>query len=106
MPACVVRVSRICSRVGSTTTGAVCRSLSTSSGSIDFGRSASGPTTARFARRKSRFGPPTMIARDEPYCLFLDELNSSSPEVQKAFYSLILDRRIGAYELPPGSIVI
>jgi len=26
--------------------------------------------------------------------------------VQKAFYSLILDRRIGAYELPPGSIVI
>ena len=55
---------------------------------------------------RSRFAPPEMIARDEPYCLFLDELNSSGPEVQKAFYSLILDRRIGAYELPPGSIVI
>ncbi len=55
---------------------------------------------------RSRFAPPESIARDEPYCLFLDELNSSSPEVQKAFYSLILDRRIGAYELPEGSIVI
>ncbi|MEV4636726.1 MoxR family ATPase [Actinoplanes sp. NPDC049548] len=55
---------------------------------------------------RSRFAPPESIARDEPYCLFLDELNSSGPDVQKAFYSLILDRRIGAYELPPGSIVI
>ena len=55
---------------------------------------------------RSRFAPPEMIARTEPYCLFLDELNSSSPDVQKAFYSLILDRRIGAYELPEGSIVI
>ncbi|AGZ44831.1 ATP-binding protein [Actinoplanes friuliensis] len=55
---------------------------------------------------RSRFAPPESIARDEPYCLFLDELNSSSPEVQKAFYSLILDRRIGTYELPAGSIVI
>lgn len=55
---------------------------------------------------RSRFAPPEMIARAEPYCLFLDELNASSPDVQKAFYSLILDRRIGAYELPAGSIVI
>lgn len=55
---------------------------------------------------RSRFAPPESIARDDPYCLFLDELNSSAPEVQKAFYSLILDRRIGTYELPAGSIVI
>ncbi|GAA4976893.1 MoxR family ATPase [Actinoplanes utahensis] len=55
---------------------------------------------------RSRFAPPESIARDEPYCLFLDELNSSGPDVQKAFYSLILDRRIGDYELPAGSIVI
>ncbi len=55
---------------------------------------------------RSRFAPPAAIARDIPYCLFLDELNASSPEVQKAFYSLILDRRIGEYELPPGSVVI
>ncbi|MFC4057623.1 AAA family ATPase [Planomonospora corallina] len=55
---------------------------------------------------RSRFAPPESIARDEPYCLFLDELNASAPEVQKAFYSLILDRRLGTYELPAGSIVI
>ncbi|MGX2993652.1 ATP-binding protein [Streptomyces sp. JNUCC 64] len=55
---------------------------------------------------RSVFCPPETIARDEPYCLFLDELNASAPDVQKAFYSLILDRRIGGYELPEGSLVI
>lgn len=55
---------------------------------------------------KSIFCPPRMIARDEPYCLFLDELNACSQEVQKAFYSLILERRIGEYHMPEGSIVI
>lgn len=55
---------------------------------------------------RSRFAPPEGIARQEAYCLFLDELNASSAEVQKAFYSLILDRRIGDYHLPEGSIVI
>ena len=54
----------------------------------------------------SRFCPPAMIARQEPYCLFLDELNACSHEVQKAFYSLIHERRVGEYELPAGSIVI
>jgi hypothetical protein len=47
-----------------------------------------------------------MIAREEPYCLFLDELNACSQEVQKAFYSLIHDRRVGEYFLPEGSIII
>ena len=55
---------------------------------------------------KSRFCPPTLIARDEPYVLFLDELNASSHEVQKAFYSLILERRVGEYQLHPGSVII
>lgn len=55
---------------------------------------------------KSEFFPPAMIAREEPYCLFLDELNASSPEVAKAFYSLIHERRIGSYHLPKGSIII
>lgn len=54
----------------------------------------------------SHFCPPRMIARSEPYCLFLDELNACSHEVQKAFYSLIHERRIGEYMLPPGSVVI
>ena len=55
---------------------------------------------------KSRFCPPETIARDEPYCLFLDELNASSHEVQKSFYSLIHERRVGDYRLHEGSIVI
>jgi MoxR-like ATPase len=55
---------------------------------------------------KSVFCPPRTIARDEAYCLFLDELNACSQEVQKAFYSLIHDRRIGEYALPQGSIII
>lgn len=55
---------------------------------------------------KSRFCPPRIIAREEPYCLFLDELNACSHEVQKAFYSLILDKRVGEYTMPAGSIVI
>lgn len=42
----------------------------------------------------------------EPYVLFLDELNACTQEVQKAFYSLIHERRIGEYHLPEGSIVI
>jgi hypothetical protein len=54
----------------------------------------------------SRFCPPSLIARPDPYCLFLDELNACTHEVQKAFYSLIQDRRIGEFELPKGSIVI
>lgn len=54
----------------------------------------------------SEFLPPKMIARKDPYVLFLDELNACSQEVQKAFYSLIHEKRIGEYHLPQGSIVI
>lgn len=54
----------------------------------------------------SVFCPPRMIARDEPYVLFLDELNGCTQEVQKSFYSLIYERRIGEYHLPEGSVVI
>lgn len=54
----------------------------------------------------SQFLPPKMIARKEPYILFLDELNACTQEVQKAFYSLIHERRIGEYHLPEGSIVV
>jgi hypothetical protein len=55
---------------------------------------------------KSVFCPPRMIARDTPYLLFVDELNACSFEVQKAFYSLINDRRLGEYQLPDGSVVV
>lgn len=60
----------------------------------------------RITDEVSEFLPPKMIARKEPYVLFLDELNACSQEVQKAFYSLIYERRIGEYLLPEGSVVI
>jgi hypothetical protein len=60
----------------------------------------------RIEEGRSVFCPPRMIARDEPYLLFVDELNACSFEVQKAFYSLINDRRLGEYRLPEGSIVV
>ena len=37
----------------------------------------------------SRFCPPAQIVHTRPFCLFLDELNACTQEVQKAFYSLI-----------------
>ena len=53
----------------------------------------------------TEFCPPAAILRDEPFLLFIDELNSAVPDVQKTFYSLILDRRLGDYVLPEGSRV-
>jgi hypothetical protein len=54
----------------------------------------------------TEFCPPKAILRSEPFLLFIDELNSAVPDVQKAFYSLILDRRLGDYVLPAGSRVV
>jgi hypothetical protein len=54
----------------------------------------------------TEFCPPRAILRSEPFLLFIDELNSAVPDVQKAFYSLILDRRLGDYTLPEGSRVV
>ena len=51
----------------------------------------------------SQFCPPRSIARQEPYVLFLDELNACTSEVQKAFYSLIHERRIGEYQIRRAS---
>lgn len=38
--------------------------------------------------------------------LFLDELNNAPQAVQAPAYQLILDRRLGSYELPPGWTVV
>ena len=55
----------------------------------------------------SVFAPPRQIAgRKEPFILFIDEFNAAAPEVQKAFYSLITEQRLGEYQLPQGSIII
>lgn len=55
----------------------------------------------------SIFAPPRLIAgHASAIVLFCDEFNASSPEVQKAFYSLITEQRLGEAHLPPGSIVL
>jgi hypothetical protein len=38
--------------------------------------------------------------------LFLDEMNSAAPAVQAAAYQLILNRRIGKYELPKNVVIV
>ena len=38
--------------------------------------------------------------------LFLDEMNSSAPSVQAAAYQLILNRRIGKYQLPENVVLV
>ena len=46
--------------------------------------------------------PPVFFPRDtgSKGILFLDELNSAPPSVQAAIYQLVLDRKMGEYELP------
>lgn len=38
--------------------------------------------------------------------LFLDEMNSAAPAVQAAAYQLVLNRRVGTYELPDNVVII
>jgi len=48
------------------------------------------------------WAPPAFLPREGEGILFLDELNSAAPVVQSSAYQLILDRRVGEYELPEG----
>jgi len=49
---------------------------------------------------------PAFLPNTGEGVLFLDELNAAPPLVQAACYQLVLDRRIGEYELPEGWTVI
>ena len=55
-----------------------------------------------------RWAPPAELPTDPKSnaVLFLDELNSAPPAVQAAAYQLILNRKVGVYELPKGVDVI
>jgi hypothetical protein len=57
---------------------------------------------------RSVFCPPRILLPedDKPFCLFLDELPAAGPDVQKAFYALLLERRIGEFNLPKGTWVV
>src|SRR4051812_26857162 len=62
----------------------------------------------RIVGERSVFCPPRVLLPENAtqFCLFLDELPACAPDVQKAFYSLLLERRIGEYPLPPGTWVV
>jgi len=52
--------------------------------------------------------PPVFFPKekDSKGILFLDELNSAPPSVQAAIYQLVLNRKMGEYELPSGWRII
>jgi len=54
----------------------------------------------------TKWFPPDFLPRAGKGIWFLDELNAAPLMVQAAFYQLILDRRIGDYELPVGWLII
>ena len=62
----------------------------------------------RIVGERSVFCPPRVLLPEnpEPFCLFLDELPACAPDVQKAFYSLLLERRLGEHALPEGTWVV
>ena len=45
---------------------------------------------------------PNVERHGETGILFLDEITSAAPSVSAAAYQLILDRRLGQYDVPPG----
>ena len=57
---------------------------------------------------KMVWAPPAELPvdADSTAIIFLDELNSAPPAVQAAAYQLILNRRVGTYELPKGVDVV
>jgi len=52
------------------------------------------------------WAPPAFLPKDGNGILFLDELNSAAPSVQASAYQLILDRKVGEYDLPDGWAVV
>jgi hypothetical protein len=54
------------------------------------------------------WAPPSELPTDpeSTAIIFLDELNSAPPAVQAAAYQLILNRRVGTYELPKGVDIV
>jgi len=52
------------------------------------------------------WAPPAFLPKSGEGILFLDELNSAPPSVQASAYQLILDRKVGEYELPNGWAIV
>jgi len=62
----------------------------------------------RIVNERSVFCPPRILLpeKPEPFCLFLDEFPAAAPDVQKALYALLLERRLGEHYLPEGTWVV
>jgi hypothetical protein len=75
---------------------------------IDLRASLLDPTDLRgipsISNGLAKWCPPAFLPRSDqqPGLLFLDEINAAPPLVQASLYQLVLDRRIGEYDLPPG----
>lgn len=57
---------------------------------------------------KMVWAPPAELPvdPDSDAIIFLDEMNSAPPAVQAAAYQLVLNRRVGTYELPKGVDIV
>lgn len=60
----------------------------------------------RIDGERAQWCPPAFLPTSGEGILFLDELNAAPPLVQAACYQLILDRKVGEYELPDGWTVV
>jgi len=62
----------------------------------------------KIINERSVFCPPRILLPEnpKPFCLFLDEFPAAAPDVQKALYSLLLERRLGEHQLPEGTWVV
>lgn len=55
---------------------------------------------------KTAWCAPSFLPTEGKGILFLDELNTAPPLVQAACYQLVLDRKLGEYELPEGWTIL
>ena len=61
----------------------------------------------RIENGESVWSTPAFLPKGKgKYLVFLDELNAAPPLVQAACYQLVLDRKIGEYELPKDAVVV
>jgi len=54
----------------------------------------------------TKWNTPNFLPTEGKGILFLDEIVSAAQATQAAAYQLVLDRKLGDYELPPGWVVI
>ena len=60
----------------------------------------------KVTKDRAEWCPPAFLPRSGSGVLFLDELAHAPPMVQAACLQLVLDRRVGEYELPVGWSVV